>query len=260
MKYLCWLLIIPVMVGVSRRIDRFDLSKSCVTHYKMNDNADSNDVIDSRGYSTGISQRNTSVVHTDGKVGGALAFNGTTDYVDTDDTFQSTFQDSFSVNLWALFTDGLPPATSYGLIATKNEIPTKGEVWIEALANGGLSLGLFVEVGSSISTSVDPGGITVDGATWSMITMVANKISDTTGNMLVYVNGELIRTGSVGNVVFENFVPASNLWIGKSAVGFFNGDIDNVTIFNKALSSNEIKWLYKNGHGRENLAQGRRLK
>ena len=45
-----------------------------VSHYKMNDNVTSTTVIDSMGVNNGTAQQNTSVLHTTGKIDGALSF------------------------------------------------------------------------------------------------------------------------------------------------------------------------------------------
>ena len=59
-----------------------DLLSSCVGHWKMNDNEATTVVLDASGNGhDGTALQNTSVLHTTGKIDGALTFNGTTDYV-----------------------------------------------------------------------------------------------------------------------------------------------------------------------------------
>lgn len=43
------------------------------------------------------------------------------------------------------------------------------------------------------------------------------------------------------------------------ADNFFNGDIDNVMIFNIALTQSDVSWLYNGGGGRESLSDGGRI-
>ena len=48
-----------------------------------------------------------------GTAEGALDFDGVDDYVDTEQTFESTFQDSFSISLWCKPDDGQPASDEY---------------------------------------------------------------------------------------------------------------------------------------------------
>jgi len=61
----------------------FSWEDNIIVHYKMNDNAETTTVIDNKGFANGTAQQNTSALHTDGKIIGALEFNGTSDYIAT---------------------------------------------------------------------------------------------------------------------------------------------------------------------------------
>ena len=58
----------------------YDLDANKVAHFKFDDNAASKVVVDEKG-TNGTAQQNTSVLHTDGRIGGALTFNGSLDYI-----------------------------------------------------------------------------------------------------------------------------------------------------------------------------------
>lgn len=73
----------------------FSWEDNIVAHYKMNDNADNTTVLDNMGFSNGTAQQNTSALHTDGKILGALTFNGTSDYVAT-----SAMDEQPSMSFW----------------------------------------------------------------------------------------------------------------------------------------------------------------
>jgi hypothetical protein len=81
-----------------------DLRANCVARYKLDDCAITKTVLDSSGNGYhGTSVRNTSLMAIAGKVGGALSFNGTSDYIIADtrltQLFAPTYRDSFSVSL-----------------------------------------------------------------------------------------------------------------------------------------------------------------
>ncbi|GAI12163.1 unnamed protein product, partial [marine sediment metagenome] len=87
------------------------IEDSLVAFYTFNDDTNSTVVIDTQGYSNGTftdatGDPNTDAHATTGKINGALDFDGTDDYVDTGNTFESTFQDSFSISLWIKPDDG----------------------------------------------------------------------------------------------------------------------------------------------------------
>ncbi len=71
---------------VSVKKFKIDLRANCIGHWKMNDNANDKIVIDSTGkgcggLADGSTIRDTSDMHTTGRIDGALAFNGTTDVI-----------------------------------------------------------------------------------------------------------------------------------------------------------------------------------
>jgi len=77
---------------------------------------------------------------------------------------------------------------------------------------------------------------------WNMITFVVNR---DTQKAYGYVNGILLNTDTnISDVGDCN--STSNLIIGKGGGYAFNGSIDEVKIFNKSLSANQIKEIYKN--------------
>ena len=65
----------------------------------------------------------------------------------------------------------------------------------------------------------------------------------------IYRDGELSTSESVSGVVFEN--PSSEeFFLGSPERddGFdFRGRLDDITIFNRALSPEEVRYLYENG-------------
>ncbi|MCW8965797.1 MAG: LamG domain-containing protein [Candidatus Pacearchaeota archaeon] len=64
-------------------------------------------------------------------------------------------------------------------------------------------------------------------------------------NLNFYVNGDLVYTDIMDSLAVN---VDGVLTIGGrtiSAVSSFNGTIDEVMIFDKALTGNEVKWLYE---------------
>lgn len=223
------------------------LEESCVAHYKMNDNAASTVVLDSSGNGYhGESVRNTEDMHVDGIGGGALEFDGVSDYVDTNDSFQSVFKDSFTINMKVnVFGD----ATLFGVTQTdKVHFTLSGEdQWIILEYRAG---------GVSVILQSDDG--TFGEFVPFIVTAVFKKLTASTIDLLIYKDGVLIKQKGSSSVNMSDYSGTGNPYIGcrnsnEGAEEFYTGLIDNVMIFNKALNQEEIWTLYNAGRGTEDF-------
>ena len=239
-------------------VNMVDLRSYCVAQYKMNDNdAESPTVTDSQGYSNGTAQQNTSLLHTNGKVGGALTFNGSSDYIDTNDAFESTLQDSFSIAFWCKPTDGRPATSQYLLGINASGVGFYTYIFHESTgkiqtllwdAAGAKTIYLLLQTGSAVFVDGPP-------SSWVFIVAVYGKSgSNVIGDL--YIDGLLkVSESKVGD--FDP-VFSANLFLGNTNSGevdSFNGSLDNVMIFNKALDQDEIDFLYNSGAGTEKLRE-----
>lgn len=217
-----------------------------VAWYKMDDLADSTVVINERGID-GTAVRNTSLMHTAGKISGALSFNGSTDYINTNQSFESVFRDSFTVSFWCKIADGI--GSTCGLFSAYSTSGTDDIITIHK-ASTGIIYGAFVADEKPITVD-SVSTFFIDGQNdYKMITMVASSTDNgTKGNLALYINGELVKQGNSSACIFSNYtsvlsptVAVTNL--NGSLSQFFNGQLDNFMLFNKALSSTEVLDLY----------------
>ncbi|MEN6575328.1 MAG: LamG-like jellyroll fold domain-containing protein [Phycisphaerales bacterium] len=167
-----------------------------------------------------------------GMYGGALQFAGTSNKVDIPYSDQLNPADQFSLSLWA----NADPAGSghRSPITSRDDAPTRGYI-------------IYVEPGNTWQfwngTGVGTGtwntvqGPAVDLGEW---THVAATFSD--GNKKFYINGELVGEGT------SAFGPNTQqvLRIGGGASEgagnyFFVGKIDDVAVFDHALTQSEVK-------------------
>jgi len=256
MKKLIMILMILILAGTAAA-GWWETDSNLICWYKMDDNADSTVVIDSCGLSNGTfngTDANTSAHHTTGKVGGALDFNGIDDYIDMNSSFQTTFQNDFAISLWVKPDDGQPPVTR-GLIGCYAGGAVGWEIAQLTVSGKGL-LSLIYSLGYTNGLNAIPVNSLMSDGQQDWHHIVVN----------IYQNGSIV-TGEIyfdGSLVATAYTPADSYMSTYSnsynpVMGAINqyGNIqefdktvlDNVMIFNKALSEDEITQLYNvNGH------------
>jgi Concanavalin A-like lectin/glucanases superfamily len=234
-----------------------DLRSACVVQYKMNDTSGTT-VVNSVGSPNGTSANPVTPVA--GVIGGALAFNGTSDYVDVGDTFNSVFSNPFSISMWVNLVDGQPsgqPGGENAIFGILNYGDFAGvEIW-----NWGSGV-IATTYSSASGAGVTDSGIDnllPNGQTgWFHIVWTVYINAGRIKSTRYFNNTQNVRTrtGSSASVM-PTIVLEANPYIGaclESPIYYTAGAIDNVCIFNKALSTDEIAFLYNNGDGTEDLS------
>jgi len=166
--------------------------------------------------------------------GGALQFDGTDDYVEVPDDDSLDITDAITIEVWIKPTidgnrhDIIRKAYPYGMyILSSNNIAIEGyddgADYVAASISATPYDGLWTHVVGTINVSANPQAI-------------------------LYINGEQKDTGYNANIdnlrsTADNLVIGS--WVGTS--NFFDGIIDEVRIYNRALSAEEIRYHYNRG-------------
>jgi hypothetical protein len=214
------------------------LGDGLIVHYKMNDNAASVSVVDSKGTNTGTAQQNTSVLATNGLINGALSFNGSTDYISANEGILSNSA-QFSFSLWVK-PASVDSASYYRGIIAKGSYNSGGFELVQKLATADGSM--YLVVGADLlepTTKLSAGN-------WIHI-----AAAGTSSNVNLYFNSQY---DSTVNSVFSNSTNLFRLGLRQpeeSAAYYFNGDIDDVRIYDRTLTTNEIAELYNAGAGTE---------
>ena len=240
------MLICPVI----RRPTLIDLTANCIAHYKMNDDAATTNVIDSMLFSDGTAEQNTEDINTDGQVNGALTFDKTVpDGINLNNGFLSVLQNNFSFALWAKPNDGQPVGTQYFIAKIKPE----GTAYIQLNADGTITASYSIYGIGALTYYSDV--IFNNGVEdWHFLVMTVEQLTPTTGKLSFYFDGQF-KGSSTGDMVMSSFGNNENLSLGILDLSNpFDGAIDNVMIFDKALTPAEVAFLWNNGQGRETLA------
>jgi hypothetical protein len=209
------------------------LAPSCVGNWRMNDNATNTTVIDSSGKgNNGTAQQNTENLHTTGKIDGALSFNGTSDYVDVGSVIGTG---AYTKIAWVKRDAG----DYYNNIISSSV--SSHHLWAPYTLSFRLAAGHYgswYAVQDSVPLDVD---------TWYFVAVTYDPAVNS-GRMVLYKNGQWVNT-AIGVTAPTG---GTNTYIGRFDNGFgFKGDIDNVMIFNRALTAGEISALYNEAAGTE---------
>ena len=175
-------------------------------------------------------------------------FDGSNDYLDTGESFESTIKNSFTLSAWVKPTDGRPSAKE-NFLGTLKYDNYSGYVALSLETTGKIALVIGTPTAQELlgTSSV----IFPDGATdWTHLAAVFTKASATTATIVFYANGSDVSdtTTKGGSWNIESYVNPYDMFIGaRNATGTmnqpYNGLIDEVSIFNTALSANDITKL-----------------
>ncbi len=179
---------------------------------------------------------------TGGVSGGAIQI--TNGYVDMGDNFASTA--TFSVQSWVKIaagdTSGMVPVGKHwagiaqGYFLSINNI---GDGYTQANTEG------FYSANGSYQTAV--GGPPVNDGIWHQLVGTYNN-----GSTSIYVDGNLAGSGSAGYANnTAHFMIGGLFNFNGTPVNTYQGLIDEVSIYDNALSGNEVRELYNNTLGPE---------
>jgi len=214
----------------------------CVAHWKMNDNAADKIVEDSSDNAlNGTSQRNTDLMHVTGKVNGGLDFLGT--IADYAKVINNALLNSEAISLacWVnqttvttgVYTELItrPPGGIWGTTERPWRLSIASDQTIYSYVRG---INGYCNVTWGVSTTLGE---------WMHLIMTYNS----TDGMKCYLNGVLVKSGATKGII--NVSDATDMYIGYK----LDGALDDIRIYNRALTSDEIKLLYNAGNGTEKV-------
>ncbi len=180
---------------------------------------------------------------TEGKFGKALSFDGVDDYVEIPDSPSVQNYTSFTVEVLFKYNGPGPIAKGFWTLIDKN--PTGygyNDPYHIYITNS--SKEIFARVGNGSSEYYLDSNFQVDDGKFHSVSLVYNASSNT---YLLYVDGQL----RISKVAVSGWKPVQNS--GPITIGvwpayhdYFNGTIDEIRIYNHALSDEKIKSIYDN--------------
>ncbi|TXH08286.1 MAG: LamG domain-containing protein [Candidatus Moraniibacteriota bacterium] len=178
---------------------------------------------------------NNGVTWTTGRIGGAVDLDGANDYISV--TSPPTLGTSYTIAYWAK----LDVVASTGVIVGYRSTTAGTPVYFQINADTSSTFVVRSSSGSGEGISTYTNGLSTTGV-WYHVTGVRR------GNTIqVYING---NPGTADLTSTFGAIAANSLLIGATNVGssspsfFFNGQIDEVRLYDRALSEDEITQLY----------------
>lgn len=198
-------------------------------------NEQSGNIIDSNGKNNG--SYNGALYSQSGKFNSSIGFDGTNDYVNLGNSNSVRITGNITISSWVKFNQIPSDSTVYSLV-DKNEAGGYGIIANEA-SSGKLEtyfyIGGYKNAGIALSS--------LSAGTWYHIIGRYNG----TG-VDFYLNGvkqqSVATTGSISDISYNLTLGANP---GPTYAEFFNGNLDEVGIWNRSLSDSEILNLYKRG-------------
>ena len=181
-----------------------------------------------------------------GKLGQALKFDASrgleSAYVTVPNSSSITSSSSMTVSFWTKPSVGYgTPTSNPGLVAKKG---SWGGLWVSSVSGG--VWGRFFQ---SDSTVRELSLFIIPIERWSFISATADSSS---GTIKLYINGILKQSLSYDGTLRSS---TDALLIARQGTENFAGSLDDVRIYNRALSASEITKLYSSGLSIVNASQ-----
>jgi len=207
-------------------------TNDAVGHWTMDDNAASTTVLDAKGVNNGTAQANTNTLSTTNAIHNrAMTFNGSSDYISTVSPNTLGLGSAYTFAVW------VKPTT---LSAIANFIFAAGSEKYELHLRNDLTR--FIPNGypaSALDFSVVPIG------EWSHLVVT---LDNSTGDAKAYINGVLDNSATGRSIPSDTTI--LRIGIRGDTTLPFDGILDDVRIYDRALTASDIAALYQAGRQR----------
>jgi len=229
------------VVDVSRYGNNGTIYGNTMLLMHMNENSGSIAYDESRFANNGTCYEGATVTscnHTAGKSGNGIGFNGVSQYVEIPNSPSVNLTGAFSLEAWVY-----PLAGDYRTILSKG-------YW-----TGDLSYSLrmprdsegtkFMFAIRSTANIIYSSSATMSNGAWHHLVGIYNL-----SQVCIYLNGQLSNCSNFyGTLATNNSIPLriGRLSTGQGNTEYFNGSIDEVGIYNRSLSADEVLARYNTG-------------
>lgn len=157
-----------------------------------------------------------------GNTNAAYSFNGTTSYIQYNDTIANVSQTTpYTMSFWVK--------------------ETSGGMYMSKYINDNVSLSQFYIASNSMSgNGTNSITFSAPNSSWNHFAVI---LKDGTGNSKIYKNGSLLNSGSLN---LNSSTSTTKFDIGRltSGSGYFNGSLDDIRIYKKELTVAQLQNIY----------------
>ncbi len=209
------------------------LTGGLVAAYSFNEGSGTT-ASDSSGNSNTGTLINSPTWTTSGKYGSALSFDGVNDYVDAGGNNSLDISNNLTISAWIKTSD----TSGNGRIIQRRALGATKGYEFSVGTNG--SLGFFYGDGTNYGYS-DAWGVNnkINDGSWHHVVLTIVNGSTPSGSAISYVDGIFFAQQNFSTV--GSFTQTTNLIIGNYSTKYFKGSIDEIRIYNRALSQSEIQ-------------------
>ncbi len=175
----------------------------------------------------------------------ARIFNGTSDYISMGNVL------NMGTNNWTASAWIKTTGTSLMGVINKSLAGAQTGRWGIYLNNAGNNINCLStnnSDGSGVVAAVTT--TTHQNGSWHLVTCTWNR----SGNLTLYLDGVSKATTDISSYSSANFSTTDTLFVGSyvnnsgtTPANYFNGKLDDVRVYNRALSANEVARLYTQG-------------
>jgi hypothetical protein len=179
----------------------------------------------------------------------SVDFDGTNDYVEIPAASELSFTDgsgndsAFSLSAW-VYIDSLSNFT----LLTKGVYNSTGEYHVRMTGAQKMQLVLYMGTNPAYEACFIDQSLST--GQWYHFAFTYDGRGGTSANagILGYLNGSLSAVSRAGGGSYSGMISSSApLYIGKNSTNYSNGKIDEVALFNSALSASDVTAIYNSG-------------
>lgn len=178
----------------------------------------------------------------DGVVGSSQEFDGSDGIeIPTNPIFDWTLSESFTLELWVKHSSDI---SSREILISRNSSTNNMQWWLGVLSSG--VAGFYLSSTNNGEALLAAGSKRLDTGAWHHIAVVVNSLNK---EIRLYTDSQLEFSQDISQIYSAGFGSSEGIFIGRlmesgNPAYNFNGTLDEIAIYDRVLTANEVKTHY----------------